>query len=222
MLIVLGALAKAEGARVDASALACTAAYQLDWEATTSLERSAADREGAEKTYEALRASAKLDADALNAAIAQHRAELKAQISSGSAGLTEIVEACDKAWSGAASDYAAQYAPPAALSSTSETDVVTFENTEPQSTDFAPSSANSSNCETTDRRASGIMDTWTYALKDYYAEGVYDYAQERELSELYRNLRSRLEDEGSTAQTYGCYSLASDIRHALSNWENPF
>ncbi len=215
--------AGAEAPEQDVSALACTAAYQLDWQATTSPERSAADRDGAEKTYEALRAVAVQDQDAVSAAVAQQTAELKAHVGLSSEGLTEIVEACDVAWSGDASDHAAQYAPPPAPSPTTSADITTFENTEePQYSAPAPSRADSAECDTTDRRATGIMNTWTYAMEDYFAGGVRDYDQERELSDLYRRLRSRLEDELSTAETYGCDSLANDIRYGLNNWDNPF
>ncbi|MBU4569175.1 MAG: hypothetical protein KJ833_09460 [Alphaproteobacteria bacterium] len=211
--------AKAEGGNGDVSALACAAAYQLDWQATTSSERSAADREGAEKTFEALRAGGTQDA---GAAVAQQTATLKAQVGASSAGLTEIVEACDRAWNGDASDYASQYAPPPAPLPASNAGITTFENPETGYSAPSPAPGNSADCETTDRRATGIMNTWTYALEDYFAGGVRDYDQERDLSDLYRRLRSRLQDELSTAETYGCDSLASDIRYGLSDWDNPF
>ena len=59
-------------------------------------------------------------------------------------------------------------------------------------------------------------------MEDYLAGGVRDYDQERELSDLYRRLRSRLHDELTVAETYGCDSLARDIRYGLSDWDNPF
>lgn len=214
--------AQAEDANDDVSALACTAAYQLDWQATTSPERSAADRDGAEKTYEALRASTAQDSGSVSAAVAEQTSALKARVGSSSEGLTEIVEACDVAWNGGVSDYAAQYAAPPAPSTTTSADITTFENTEPSSYAPAPSPVESAEYETTDRRATGIMNTWTYAIEDYYAGGEYDYDQERELSDLYRRLRSRLQDELSVAETNGCDSLANDIRYGLNNWDNPF
>ena len=207
--------ARAEG--VDVSAVACAAAYQLDWQATTSPERSAADREGAEKTFAALNGTQ----DA-SAAVAQQTAALRAQVGASSARLTEIVEACDTAWNGAASDFAAQYAPPPAPPASSNADVTMFENTEPPYSAPAPSRSESAACETTDKRASGIMNQWGYAIEDYYAGGVRDYDQERELSDLYRRLRSRLQDELLVAETSGCDALASDIRYGLSDWDNPF
>jgi len=217
----LGAAARAEAQGEDVSALACTAAYQLDWQATTSPERSAADRDGAEKTYEALRAGASPDtAGEISEAVTRQTAELEARIGSDGASLTEIVEACDLAWSGEASDYAAQYAPPPAPSTSTNTDITTFENTEP--TYSTPAPAQSAECDTAERRATGIINTWTYALEDYFAGGVRDYDQERELSDLYGRLRSRLEDELTVAEFKACDSLADDIRYVLGDWDNPF
>lgn len=209
--------ATAEGGSGDVSALACTAAYQLDWQATTSPERSAADRAGAEKTFAAI--SGTQDA---SAAVTQQTDALKAQVGADSAALTEIVEACDVAWSGNASQYAAQYASPPATSATTSAEITTFENTQTEYSPPVPSAAASAECDTTDRRATGIIETWTYAMEDYLAGGVRDYDQERELSDLYRRLRSRLHDELTVAETYGCDSLARDIRYGLSDWDNPF
>lgn len=201
----------------DVSALTCAAAYQLDWQATTSPERSAADRAGAEKTLAAI--SGAKDA---GAAVSQQAAALEAQVGADSARLTEMVEACDLAWSGNASEYAAQYAPPPEISMTESAGIVTFENTQAESSPQAPPAAISAECDTTERRATGIMNTWTYAMEDYVAGGVRDYDQERELSELYRSLRSRLEDELSVAETYSCEPLTRDIRYVLGDWDNPF
>lgn len=82
--------------------------------------------------------------------------------------------------------------------------------------------ANSEQCAITERRATGIMDTWRYAYGDYASSPHRDYARERELSELFRNLHSRLSDEGSTAEVYGCTQLAGEIRMVLSDWKNPY
>ncbi len=215
--MLLSASASAEGGNGDVSALACAAAYQLDWQATTSPERSAADREGAEKTFAALSGTPEA-----SKAVAQRTAILKGQIGANNAELTDIIEACDRAWNGAASDYAAMYAPPPAPSAPSNADVPTFESNEPQYSAPSTARAESAACETTDKRASGIMNQWSYAVQDYFAGGVRDYDQERELNDLYRRLRSRLQDELLVAETNGCDSLARDIRYGLSNWENPF
>lgn len=204
----------------DVSALACTAAYQVDWRATTSPERSAADRKGAETTYEAWRRQM-TDHDAANAAVSAQTARLESMVSSGSVSLPDVVAACDRAWGEGASRFTEQYAPPPKPAETNS-EVLVFENTQSPVSDPEPTRSETAQCDTTDRRATGIMNTWVYALQDYVAEGVRDYGRERELKDKYANLRSRLEDEMTTAETYGCDSLARDIRSALSDWELPF
>lgn len=81
---------------------------------------------------------------------------------------------------------------------------------------------NREQCDITERRATGIMDTWRYAYSDYATSTIRDYAKERELSELYRNLYSRLTDEGSVAEVHGCTQLLNDIRFVLADWKNPY
>lgn len=209
--------ATAESGNGDVSALTCAAAYQLDWQATTSPERSAADRAGAEKTLAAMS-----DTKDAGAAVAQQAAALEAQVGADSTRLAEIVEACDLAWSGNASEYATQYAPPPETSMTASAGIMTFENSQTEYSPQAPPAATSAECDTTERRATGIINTWTYAMEDYFAGGVRDYDQERELSDLYRRLRSRLEDELSVAETYSCEPLTREIRFVLGDWDNPF
>jgi hypothetical protein len=215
-------IADAQTSDADTSALACTAAYQIDWLATTSSERSAADRKGAETTYAAYRAQNRQADDAAKSAITQKTTAMNASVRSGAASLTEIVAACDKAWSENASQYATQYAPPPTPPTSSSGEADTLQTRQAQSASPAPASTASAQCETTDRRAEGIMNTWKYAVQDYAADGVRDYDRERTLSDMYRSLRSRLESEMRTAETYGCDDLAGDIRYGLNNWENPF
>lgn len=212
----------AQASKGDSSALACAAAYQVDWAATASPERSAADRAGAEKAYEAYRMQTGQASDTLNAAVRQKVTAIEALIGPNFEGLPQMVEICDTTWGAGASRFAAQYPAPSTSGPTNSGATTTFEAAESEASaaqDSEPSQ--SARCETTDRRASGIMNTWTYALRDYMDLGERDYDRERELDDLFRSLRSRLEDEAATAETYGCAQLASEIRDALDEWENP-
>lgn len=208
-----------------ASALACAVAYTLDWEVTTSPERSAADRKGAETTFAALRAQMSSD-DETDAVLAAQTTLTRARVGNDLAALSEMVAGCDKNWNGTASSHDARYGAMAG-STTPEADAdgasaaATVDDSDsPAITSSADTQPDQ--CSITDQRAAGIMNLWTNSLADYVAGGERDYDTERELGELYNNLRSRLTDEQSTAKTYGCDALADDISQAMSTWENPF
>lgn len=213
-------IADAQTSDGDTSALACTAAYRIDWQATTSSERSAADRKGADTTYAAFRSQKRLADDEANSVVNQKTADMNASVGSGSARLPEIIAACDKVWGEAASQFATQYAPLPTTSSSGEAD--SFQTGQAQSSSPPLARTVNAQCEITDRRAEGIIQTWNYAIQDYVADGERDYDREDALREMYRSLRSRLEDEMGTAETYGCNDLARDIRYVLNDWTNPF
>lgn len=228
MLVVAAGLAGLAGmpqaapqVAADASALACTVAYQVDWEKTTSPERRAADRKGAEITFEAWRREVGDGRDPADD-VRTRAPALTEQVEAGAVDLGALVAACDRAWSGNAAAHAPQYAakpePAPAISS----EPVTFENTEAREAKSDAQPATSRQCEITDARATGIINLWTTYLSDYVNDSERDYAIERELRSSYDNLRSRLQDELGTAETYGCHQLASDIRYALGEWEFPF